>query len=186
MSVIDWSNIDSLNAKPKIRILILGSYDDPALPVLRSIKDFIRTKGYINTKLIMDFNNPIRQADETDAEYNLRRTEFWLPKADVVLFIFLKGEFNSSGVGFELQHITNNYPDMMWRSIVAWSQKPRPNVTSLVEGLVDRWKKSTNVIFFGSVDRLCDEIFGVLTSVLGLLKNIVKNRGNEEWELDTR
>ena len=185
MSVIDWSNIDSLNAKPKIRVLILGSYDTAALPILSSIKDFIIAKGYINTKLVMDFNNPPRQENETDAAYNLKRTEFWLPKADVILFVFLKSDFNSSGVGFELQHISDNYPDMMWRSIVAWSQTPRPNVTTLVEGLVDRWKKSTNVIFFGNVNRLCDEIFGTLTSILGLLKNSVKNRGYEEWELDT-
>lgn len=185
MSVIDWSNIDSLNAKPKIRILILGSYDTSALPILRSIKDFIIGKGYVNTKLVMDFNNPTRRANETDAEYNLKRTEFWLPKADVALFVFLKSEFNSSGVGFELQHIIDHHPDMMWRSIVAWSQNPRPNVTTLVEGLVDRWKKSTNVIFFGSVNRLCDEIFGTLTSILGLFKNTVKTRGNEEWELDS-
>jgi hypothetical protein len=183
MSLDVWTAPEYLKAKPKIRLLLLGSYEVSAEADLQRVKDFLIAKGYSQTHLVADFTNPPRNEREENPDYNLRKSESWLPRADIAIFVFLKN-VNNDGVGYELTHVIDNYPDMMWRSIIGWSTNPRPNVSSLIEGLVNRWKKSTNVVFFGTLDKLCEEILGVLTGMLERLYYRVKSRTEGEWELD--
>jgi len=185
MSTGKWTAPEYLRAKPKIRILVLGSYDDSAVTNLEGIKEFLIAKGYGNTRLVRDFRNPLRGESEPTSDYNLRKSEYWLPMADIAVFVFLPNVDND-GVEYELKHTVDIYSDMMWRSIIAWSSNPPPKVTSLIEGLVNRWQESTNLVFFGTFEKLCDEIFGVLTGILERMYYNVISRSDGEWEMDSQ
>lgn len=183
MSAARWVAAEYLIAKPKMRILILGSYETSAATTLNEIKDFLIAKGYGQTRLIADFTNPVRGTIEPEADYNKRKSEYWLPKADVAIFIFLEN-VNNDGVEYEFKHVDAHHSDMMWRSIICWSTNPRPNVSSLIEGLFNTWNDTANVVFFGKINKLCEEVFGTITG--NLLKKMyyrVFNRENGEWEL---
>jgi hypothetical protein len=175
-----------LKAKPKIRILLLGSYHTPASTELDKVKNYLSQLGYSQTHLVRDFTNPRRDETETEKDYNLHKSEYWLPKADVPVFIFLPNVDND-GVEYELQHTINIYPDMIWRSIIGWSTNPPPKLTSLTEGLVNRWKNTANMVYFGTIKKLCEEVFGTLTgNILIKMYYRVFNREDGEWELDSR
>ena len=163
-------------------MLILGSYEDSALQKLEELRNFLIGKEYYQTCLVFDFQVPEKDESESPADYALRKSEYWLSRADVPVFIFLP-EVDNTGVGYEFQHVVNNHPDMMWRSIVAISKKPRANISRLLTGVVHRWSQQLNQVHFGNQKELCEEVRGTLTSLLGPLFRIVEKRGLEEWEM---
>jgi len=112
MSAVDWTAPEYLKAKPKMRILILGSYECSVKTDLRRIKNFLIDKGYNQTRLIEDFTNPVIGPTEEMATYNKRKSEYWLPKADVAIFIFLE-KVNNDGVEYEFKHVDAHHSDMM-------------------------------------------------------------------------
>jgi hypothetical protein len=174
-----------LQAKPMLRILILGSYDKTAEEELYRIKKFLIGKGYVQTRLVEDFKNPLKEDNEIQSDYNLRKTEHWLPEADVGIFVFFP-LVNNDGVELEFKHVNDFYLDMIWRSIIGWSQNPRPKVSSLMNGLVNRWNEIANIVFFENIADLNQEIYGVLIGILEKLYFRVIFRGKGEWELDSQ
>lgn len=125
---------------------------------------------------------PEQNDSESAADYALRKSEYWLPRADIPIFIFLPSVDNT-GVAYEFQHLVNHHHDMMWRSIVATSRNPRSNISSLLEGLINRWSQPLSQVYFKNQKELCEGVRGTLTGLLGTLFRYVENRGIEEWEM---
>jgi len=176
-----WLAPEFLRVKPKLRVLILGSYATSSLKRLEMLKAFLLRNGYSQTRLIKDFQRPTRQTKESQSVYNLRKSEYWIPKADVPIFVFLPNVDNT-GVGYELKHLCDNCYDMTWRSIVGISRKPAPKISSLIDGLIERWSESIQQVFFTTNKQLQKEVRGSLTNLLERLYFHAISRQKGEWE----
>jgi hypothetical protein len=177
-----WANIGYLQIKPKLRVLILGSYENSAKKRLEGLKDFLLTKNYLQTALVKDFKQPIRKNNESKKLFNLRKSEYWLPEADVPIFVFFQGVDNS-GVSIELKHLIDIYSDMAWRSIVAINDKPSEKpVSSLIGGIVERWKREIQPVYFENDSILLSGVRGALTNLLENLYFSVIRRSPSLWE----
>ena len=75
----DWTSTGYLQIKPKLRILILGSYESSAIKRLENLKDFLITKNYLDTSLVKDFNQPLIKNGESIKAFNLRKSLYWIP-----------------------------------------------------------------------------------------------------------
>lgn len=177
-----WTNTGYLQIKPKLRVLILGSYESSAIKRLESLKDFLLTKKYLQTALIKDFNQPARKNGESKKAFNLRKSEYWLPEADVPIFVFFQGADNS-GVSIELKHLIDVYYDMVWRSIVATNNKPSEHpVSSLIGGIIDRWSTEIQHVPFENDNILLSDVKGALKNLLEKLYFSVIYRPPSLWE----
>jgi hypothetical protein len=182
LSSENWKTAGYLEVKPKLHILLLGSYDKKVMNRLQRLEDFLLSKNYLNTALVCDFDHPKRNIDESKKLYNLRKSEYWLPEADIPVFVFFQGVDNS-GVSIELKHMIDTYPDMSWRSIVAINDKPSEKpVSSLVGGITVRWKRQIQTIFFKNDDVLKTNVKGALTNILEPLYFQVIGRCPSLWE----
>lgn len=168
--------------KPKLHILILGSYNPSAIKRLEMLKGFLRKNEYLMTCLVKDFNFPAKQQNESDPEYNLRKSEYWIPKSDVPVFVFLP-KVDNSGVGYELKHLCDNHFDMAWRSVVCISTAPTLKLSSLFDGLIKRWSKSIQLVYFKNDKELQNGSRGALTVLLERLYYSTIDRKGAEWEM---
>lgn len=153
MCCSSWVSPEYLAVKPKLRILILGSYSSDAIIHLEKLKSFLRKNEYSLTCLAKDFDFPKKNPAESSDEHNLRKSEYWIPKSDIPLFVFLPN-IDNGGVGYELKHLCDKHSDMAWRSIVCISTSPTLRLSSLFQGLVKRWSRSTQLVYFKNDKRL--------------------------------
>jgi hypothetical protein len=176
-----WVAPRYLQAKPVLRVLILGSYSTRALKTLEMLRDFLLAKGYVQTRLVKEFRFPKRNSGESRSAYNLRKSEYWIPKADVLVFVFCSNADNT-GPAYELKHLIDIHCDMTWRCIVGISE-PAPSISSLIYGLVDRWSREFQQVFFKTDAVLQEDVKGALTNLLERLYFLTINRQESEWEL---
>jgi hypothetical protein len=177
-----WLPLRYLQVKPKIRILILGSYENSALKRLEMLKKFLLTKGYMQTCLVKEFKHPVKHYNEPQPAYNLRKSEYWIPKADIPIFVFFP-YVDNTGVGYELKHLCDNHYDMVWRSIVGTSIKPASKISSLICGLILRWSEEIQQVFFNTDNELQEGVRGALTNLLEKLYFHIIDRQVGEWEI---
>jgi hypothetical protein len=71
---------------------------------------------------------------------------------------------------------------MTWRCIVGISE-PAPSISSLIYGLVDRWSREFQQVFFKTDAVLQEDVKGALTNLLERLYFLTINRQESEWEL---
>jgi hypothetical protein len=160
--------------------LILGSYSKCALKTVGTLRDYLQEKGYIQTRLVKEFGFPKKNSREPRSSYNLRKSEYWIPKADALVFVFCSNVDNTGPV-VELKHLCDIHYDMAWRCIVGISGLKRP-VSSLVRGLVNRWSPEIQQVFFKTEDELQNGVRGALTNLLERLYFSTINRPESEWE----
>ena len=175
-----WVAPQYLQVKPFLRVLILGSYNDAAIQKLEMLEDYLQTKGYAQTRIVKEFRFPPKNPLESQSAYNLRKSEYWVPKADVLIFVFLPNVDNT-GPAYELKHLCDNHFDMAWRSIVGISE-PTPAISSLIYGLIDRWSGEIQQVFFSTDSKLHEGTRGALTNLLERLYFSAINRQKSEWE----
>jgi len=163
-----------------LHILVLGSYRNPALRRLENLKDYLLAKGYAQTKLVKDFKFPEQSPSESQSSYNLRKSEYWIPKSDALIFVFFP-RVDNTGPGYELKHLCDYHFDMAWRSIVGIG-KPTLKISSLIYGLIDRWSNEFQQIFFETDSELQEDVKGALTNLLERLYFPAFSRQKDEWE----
>jgi hypothetical protein len=177
-----WVAPEYLHVKPKLRVLILGSYTASSLKRLEKLKKFLLENGYLQTRLIKDFEKPTKNRNESQSAFNLRKSEYWIPRADVPIFVFLP-RVKNDGVGFELQYLCHNFSDMTWRSILGISRTSSLKISSLISGLIERWSDTIQQVFFTTNRQLQNEVRGALTNLLERLYQQAINREEGEWEI---
>ena len=175
-----WVAPQYLQAKPILRVLILGSYSSCALKTLEMLRDYLLAKGYAQTRLVKEFGFPKKNPGESKSAYNLRKSEYWIPKADAVVVVFCSSVDNT-GPAYELKHLCDIHYDMTWRCIVGLSE-PTPAISSLIYGLVDRWSREIQQVFFKTDAELQSGVRGALTNLLERLHFATINRQRNEWE----
>ena len=166
-----------LSILPRIRVLLMGSFHPNFLPRLESIKKGLIQSGIANCRITRDFDFPDRLPDEPEDSYNLRKSEYWIRRADVFIFVFFDGVDNSS-VAIELNTTLSTMPGNAWRTILAYQE----NVPSLVSGLGIRFQPEISVIAFSSDLELQQQIVGNIIRLLERFYLSVYNRPDGEWE----
>jgi hypothetical protein len=176
----DWSiPPEYLAIFPRIRVLILGSYAPDKIGIIRNVKKMLtESEGLSNSRMVCDFFTPPRLKNETKGSYNLRKSEYWLNHADVYLFIFL-GD-TDSGVMYELS-VGLLIPGGPSRSIVAYARDK--NVTSLLEGIRDKYRREISEISFDDPDSIGRQVAGYIAEMSSrLYATGIKYRPIGEWE----
>jgi len=165
-----------LTILPNIRVLILGSYSSPFLSRLESIRDEIIDRGISNAKLVKDFKVPAQQPNERLQAYNLRKSEYWIDRADIMIFVFFDGTDNAS-VGIELRTTLNN-PGNAWRTLLAHTETTR----SLVVGLGIRYQPDLSLIPFSNDEDIVEQAEGNVIRLLERFYSLIYQRQSGEWE----
>ncbi len=62
----------------KISIILLGSYGERSLMVLRNLHDRLRNEGFKHSYLVEDFDTPKRREDEDEDAYLTRKSLYWI------------------------------------------------------------------------------------------------------------
>ena len=158
----------------------MGSYSNCALKTLEMLRAYLLAKGYAQTRLVKEFGFPKKNSGESRSAYNLRKSEYWIPKADALVFVFCSNADNT-GPAYELKHLCDIHYDMAWRCIagISWTAA----ISSLIYGLVDRWSREIQQVFFKTDTELQDGVRGALTNLLERLYFPAINRQKNEWEL---
>lgn len=177
-----WVAPEYLAIKPKLRILILGDYKPSCLNRLKALRDHLIRRGYSQSRLVLDFSSPARTAEETEEHYNLRKSRYWISRADIFVFLFFAGAKNQ-GTVYELKEVIDRSPDKVWRSIVGISAKPAASLSSLIRGELEVYRGVNYQYFFTTRKDLCEGVEGQLPNFLERLYPEITARPLGEWEL---
>jgi hypothetical protein len=175
-----WTTLpECLSIFPKIRLLELGSYAPSRIGRVKAVRDaLIKDENLSNTRLVADFDTPLRNTGEGDGEYNLRKSEYWIPKADVLLFVFLGQD---TGVMYELTFALDKIPGASSRTIIAYDRNE--HITSLLAGLTSRYSREISEVSFEKIENLCEQVAGTIASISSIIYYDVSYRPLGEWDL---
>lgn len=163
-----------------VRVLILGPYYKGRARRLKAIRSSLIDKGVRNCRLVLDFNTPPKV--EGEKTYDLRKSEYWINQADLLLFIFLDGKYES-GVAMELKHATDTKRE--YDTIVAYPEKKAAHISSLIGQYVSRYDPAITQIKSNTRREIVDKTLGVIVSKLETIYTKVSHRAAGEWELST-
>jgi hypothetical protein len=91
--------------KSRLKVTIYGSYGPTSLSRLKALKECLIGRGYANTRLVMDYNTPVRQKGETDEQYWTRKSIDWIMTSDVNIFALFCGS-DLASTGFEIGRVS--------------------------------------------------------------------------------
>ena len=172
-----WRGVpEYLTLLPIIRVLILGSYRSQYLNRLEAIRNELIGKGIINARLVKDFKVPVKYPGEPNPIYNLRKSEYWIDRADILLFIYFNNTDNAS-VGVELTTTLIN-PGNAWRINLAYTDK----TASLVVGLGMRHQPDISLIHYSEDIDIVTQCRGNIIGLLARFFRSVYQRPVGEWE----
>lgn len=172
----NWATpLEYLSILPKIRVLLLGSFDPKVK--LESIRDGLIQNGITNCRTTKDFSLPLKTRGEPQHLHDLRKSEYWLRRADVFVFVFFKGVDNAS-VGIELEKNLSQMPGNAWRTILAYEE----TAPSLVQGLGIRFSPDISVVPFSNDVELREQVKGNIIRMLERFYSTVLIRPSGEWE----
>jgi hypothetical protein len=175
-----WTTVpEYLSIFPRIRLLELGSYAPQKMDTVKAVRDaLIQNENLANARIVADFDSPISRKGETNGEYNLRKSEYWIPHADILLFLFLGQD---TGVMYELIFALYKIPWASNRTIVAYDRNE--HVTSLLAGLTSKYSRQISEISFEKIEDLCEPVAGVVAAISRIIYSDVIYRPLGEWEL---
>ena len=148
--------LNLLGLKGRLLLTIFGSYDSGALARLRSLKECLIRKGYIKCRLVSDYAYPPRRKNESNDQYFLRKSIYWLENSDACIFVFLH-DFDSAGVALELKHTCDHLHSKLETCLVTIEWKCSRYSTSLIRGTVTNLviQRKLNRRFFKNDAQLC-------------------------------
>ena len=162
---------------PKIRVLLLGPYRGKFLKRMANLRTYFITEYNMgNCRIVADFNTPQKRNDETNGQYNLRKSLYWISHADILFYIYFDGADNA-GVQRELGETFILLPDCAWRVILAY----HPNVSTLVEEYHDTMRE-ISIVPFSNIGELKRNGFGPIENLLRRFYYRVDRRLDGEWE----
>lgn len=121
-------------AKSKLCILIFGPYDSEQF--LQIFRKDLKQHGYAGANIVKDLSYPRRGPEEAEDVFSLRKSEYWVKRADVGFIVLLKDAKND-GVEQELRYLIDSFKDRIWRFNVLLEKDIW--LSSLVTGLIENW-----------------------------------------------
>ncbi len=162
-----------------VRLLVLGSYKNGGYKILSEVTNGLIKAGIANSRLVADFD-PEAEKKQFDPEtYELSKSEYWIERADLLLFDFIAG-LDNGGIAMELAYAIER--DMMHRAIVAYNERDGKTVSSLIKQRVKRYSSLVTEIRYSNETELVDQVKGSVVSKLEMLYERLRFRTPEEWE----
>jgi len=137
MSSHRWYDRYILQAKHKAKIIILGSYD--AIKRLSGVKNYLRANDYKNAKLVADVDYRPRYSDESEEEYNFRKSLHAMGYADILLFVFYDNVKNQ-GVDIEISCAAQQLREKIPYSSVFIEKSYQQKTSTMLRGLIRNYK----------------------------------------------
>jgi hypothetical protein len=162
----------------KVRLLILGSYAPRNIGKISHLRNrLLSHEELVNSRLVEDFQTPRKHENESGGAYNLRKSQYWIFQADVLLFVFLGA--SDAGVMHELD-LALSIPGAVNRTLVAYYRKA--HITSLLQGILDKYKRSIFEIPFEKIPSLASQVRGCVLELCDQLYISLTFRMDGEWE----
>lgn len=158
----DQISKDLEDRKRDLSILLLGHYKPrKMLKRLEELKDFLRSNGYSNTKLVRDIPDDKRYSDDNE-EYFLLKSQINMQRAEIILFIFFKDGVKT-GPEIELADLCSIFPYRCWRSAVIWEKGYKKNASAMLKGKIKVARMKTSFFNDYNDKQLHNAALGVLT-----------------------
>jgi hypothetical protein len=145
-----------LELKDRPLLTILGSYEKKSLKRLEKLRDCLRSRGYVKSRLVTDYSFPRKTRNEDEDQYFRRKSIYWLENSDACIFIFFQNAKND-GVAFELKHACDHLESHLDTCLVAIEERGSLYSTSLIRGTVTllHQQQKLNRRFFNDDVQLC-------------------------------
>jgi hypothetical protein len=168
---------DTRRRMAEVVLLILGSYQDGSIEVLRGLKRRLREEGFTNCHLVEDFDAPTRRDGEEEDAYLTRKSIYWVERSDACLFVFNTDADNES-VGYELKHASDHLPAKLETTLVA-VDSTGPYASTLVRGHIQRLRmeRTARVALFRDEETLYRVSRNAALSFLRPLAPVLALRG---------
>lgn len=169
--------VNILELKSRLQLTIFGSYDKEALDELVQLRECLREKGFLKCSLVSDYFIPLKKYGESNDQYNLRKSIYWLENSDACIFVFLC-HVKNDGVAFELKHTCDLLENKLSTSVVAIESKCQRYSTSLIRGTITNLaaQKKLNRRFFKDITQLCKFCSSAAISFLKEKKYVLMDR----------
>lgn len=169
-------DIDKILQKvTELKILILGPYrPENMINRLKTIRDCLRQKGFINTYIVADFpddNNRFHQDD--DIHWTLKSNNL-MKNFDLNIFIFLTN-CDNSGPTDEFNYFCYEVGEF-FRCILLYEESCTSSVSSRIRAKIKDFNLRNIAVKEGDDAAVCEIAFGIINLVLMKEKNrIYKN-----------
>jgi len=163
--------------KARVVLMILGSYQEDSVKVLKRLKARLIRNGWARCRLVEDFDAPTRRDGEEEDAYLTRKSIYWVERSDACLFVFNAGADNES-VGYELKHASDHLPAKLETTLVA-VDATGPYASTLVRGHIQRLRteKTARVALFRDEETLYRASRNAAFSFLKPLAPVLALRG---------
>ena len=154
-----------LQKSTELNILILGAYrPENMYERLKTIRDCLREKGFINTYLVADFpDDSIRFHEDDDIHWTLK-SNFLMNSFDLNLFVFL-ANCDNSGPTDEFNYFCYEIGEF-FRCIVSYEEGHAGNISSRISAKIKDFKLRNIAVNEGEDVVTCELLFGLINLVL--------------------
>lgn len=143
-----------------VSVLIYGSYATRCMRRLEHIRDQLRLKGIISTKMVCDLPDPKLPKLSVDEINFVKSVNSIDDKTyDYLVFVFY-GDCDMSGVAMELMYaLLKGYSEKV---IVAINLTHIDKISSIIKGAVSRYLDRARIRHFKRPSEAIEELFGLI------------------------
>lgn len=154
-----------LQKASELNILILGAYrPDSMLERLKTIRDCLRQRGFINTYLVADFpDDKPRYHKENDINWT-RKSNLLMSRSDINIFIFLANCDNSGPVD-EFNYFCYEIGEF-FRCIVLYEEGQFSSMSTRISAKIKDFNLRNTAVKEGEDMVICDVAFGLINYIL--------------------
>lgn len=158
-----------------LKILVLGAYrPENMLERLKTIRDCLRHKGFINTYIVADFPDDKNRFHGDDDIHWTKKSNVLMKNSDLNLFI-LFGNCDNSGPVDELNYFFYEIRES-FRCIVLYEEGSTENISSRLRAKIKEFDLRNVAVKEGDDMLACDLAYGLINIVLMKEQNrIYKN-----------
>lgn len=166
--------------RERLRVLILGSYDDDKIKFLTGLRDRLVGMGFENCKLVDDFG-----ADSGMSSEPYGKSSHWISRADVCILVFFEKGYNE-GLMLELSFISE--VGLLRKCVLTYQKSllEGRKVTSLFPGYIFEHSNKVHVIGYDDMDKLVEQVSGQLYNSIHTIAIELESRKREDWELNLK
>lgn len=154
-----------LQKSTELNILILGAYrPENMYDRLKTIRDCLKQKGFVNTYLVADFPDDIVRFHKDDDMHWTMKSNFLMKKFDLNLFIFL-ANCDNSGPTDEFNYFCYEIGEI-FRCMVLYEESHKGGISSRISAKIKDFKLRNITVNEGEDMVTCKLAFGLINQVL--------------------
>lgn len=149
----------------ELNILILGAYRPENMKErLKTIRDCLIEKGFVNTFLVADFSDNIVRFDKDNDIHWTKKSNFLMSRFDINLFIFFSN-CDNSGPTDELNFFCYEIGEH-FRCIVTNEESFVESISSRIRAKIKDFKLRNIAVKEGEDMVICELVFGLINLIM--------------------